>query len=61
MMPRMELKAVLIVTTMARNGTDFGIRVSGPAEHRFTAPAEIPFGYLFLRLHKTMTNSRYWR
>ena len=32
-----------IVTTMARNGTDFGIRVSGLGEKQwFTAPAEIP-------------------
>jgi hypothetical protein len=37
-----------IVTTMARNGTDFGIRVSGLGEHQwFTAPAEIPVGLFF--------------
>jgi hypothetical protein len=37
-----------IVTTMARNGTDFGIRVSGLSEHEwFTAPAEIPVGLFF--------------
>jgi uncharacterized protein DUF1116 len=37
-----------IVTTMARNGTDFGIRVSGLGEKRwFTAPAEIPVGLFF--------------
>lgn len=37
-----------IVTTMARNGTDFGIRVSGlDAKQWFTAPAEIPVGLFF--------------
>ena len=37
-----------IVTTMARNGTDFGIRVSGLSEKQwFTAPAEIPIGLFF--------------
>ena len=37
-----------IVTTMARNGTDFGIRVSGLGEKLwFTAPAEIPVGLFF--------------
>jgi hypothetical protein len=37
-----------IVTTMARNGTDFGIRVSGLGEEQwFTAPAEIPIGLFF--------------
>ncbi len=37
-----------IVTTMARNGTDFGIRVSGLGEKQwFTAPAEIPIGLFF--------------
>ncbi|MEW6401510.1 MAG: DUF1116 domain-containing protein [Chloroflexota bacterium] len=37
-----------IITTMARNGTDFGIRVSGLGEKQwFTAPAEIPIGLFF--------------
>ena len=36
-----------IVTTMARNGTDFGIRVSGTGEEWFTGPANTPEG-LFL-------------
>jgi hypothetical protein len=36
-----------IVTTMARNGTDFGIRVSGLGDQWFTAPAEIPDGLYF--------------
>jgi len=37
-----------IVTTMARNGTDFGIRVSGLGDKQwFSAPAEIPIGLFF--------------
>jgi hypothetical protein len=36
-----------LVTTLARNGTDFGIRVSGLGERWFTAPAETPVGLYF--------------
>lgn len=36
-----------LVTAMARNGTDFGIRVSGLDGKWFTAPAEIPKGLWF--------------
>ncbi len=36
-----------VVTTMARNGTDFGIRVSGLGKRWFTAPAEVPDGLYF--------------
>jgi hypothetical protein len=36
-----------IVTTMARNGTDFGIRVSGLGERWFTGPANVPVGVLY--------------
>lgn len=36
-----------LVTTMARNGTDFGIRVSGLGDEWFTAPAETPDGLYF--------------
>jgi hypothetical protein len=36
-----------IITTMARNGTDFGIRVSGLNEQWFTAPAQVPRGLYF--------------
>ena len=36
-----------LVVTMARNGTDFGVRVSGAPERWFTAPAAVPVG-LFL-------------
>ena len=33
-----------VVTTMARNGTDFGIRVSGTGDEWFTGPANTPQG-----------------
>ncbi len=36
-----------IVTTMARNGTEFGIRVSGLGDKWFTAPAQVPDGLYF--------------
>jgi hypothetical protein len=36
-----------VVTAMARNGTDFGIRVSGLGEEWYTAPAGIPDGLYF--------------
>jgi len=36
-----------IVSTMARNGTDFGIRVSGLGDRWFTAPVAVPKGLYF--------------
>lgn len=36
-----------VVTAMCRNGTDFGIRVSGTGEQWFTAPVEMPSGLYF--------------
>ncbi len=36
-----------LVTTLARNGTDFGIRVSGLGDAWFTAPAGVPVGLWF--------------
>ncbi len=36
-----------IVTCMARNGTDFGIRVSGLGDRWFTAPVAVPKGLYF--------------
>lgn len=36
-----------LVTTMARNGTDFGIRVSGLGERWFTAASQVPDGLYF--------------
>jgi Protein of unknown function (DUF1116) len=40
-----------LVVTMARNGTEFGIRVSGERSRWFTAPAPVPVG-LFLGTYK---------
>lgn len=36
-----------LVYTMARNGTDFGVRVSGMPGRWFTAPAKMPIGLFF--------------
>ncbi len=36
-----------VVSTMARNGTDFGIRVSGLGDRWFTGPADVPVGLYF--------------
>jgi hypothetical protein len=36
-----------VVTAMSRNGTDFGIRVSGTGERWFIAPVEMPEGLYF--------------
>jgi hypothetical protein len=36
-----------LVTTMARNGTEFGIRVSGQGGRWFTAPVNLPSGLYF--------------
>ena len=41
------IPASTLVTTMARNGTEFGIRVSGLGDRWFTAPAETPRGLYF--------------
>jgi hypothetical protein len=42
-----EIEGSTIVSVMARNGTDFGIRVSGLGEQWFTAPVAIPQGLYF--------------
>jgi hypothetical protein len=36
-----------VVTAMSRNGTDFGIRVSGAGDEWFVAPVEMPAGLYF--------------
>ncbi len=36
-----------VVTTMARNGTDFGIRVSGLGNRWFTGQSKVPVGLFF--------------
>jgi hypothetical protein len=45
-----------IVSTMARNGTDFGIRVSGLGDRWFTAPAAVPDGLYFPGFSATDAN-----
>ena len=36
-----------IVTCMARNGTDFGLRISGLGDRWFTGPSQVPDGLYF--------------
>jgi hypothetical protein len=36
-----------LVSTMARNGTDFGIRISGLGDRWFTGPSQVPKGVLY--------------
>jgi hypothetical protein len=45
--PARNIAASSVVTAMSRNGTDFGIRVSGTGDRWFTAPVEMPTGIYF--------------
>jgi len=45
--PCRDIEGSSMVVAMARNGTDFGIQLSGTGDAWFTAPAEVPDG-LFL-------------
>ena len=45
--PLSHIAHASIVTAMCRNGTDFGIRVSGTGSRWFTAPVEMPVGLYF--------------
>lgn len=45
--PMKDVKYSTLVYTMARNGTEFGIRVAGLGNKWFTAPAEIIDGLFF--------------
>ena len=45
-----------LVTAMSRNGTDFGIRVSGTGDTWFTAPVEMPEGLYFPGFTETDAN-----
>lgn len=45
--PAKGIRGSTIVTAMCRNGTDFGIRVSGLGDQWFTAPVEMPEGLYF--------------
>lgn len=42
-----NIEGSTIVSVMARNGTDFGIRISGLGDRWFTAPVTIPRGLYF--------------
>ena len=45
--PARDIAGSTVVTAMSRNGTDFGIRVSGTGDRWFTAPVEMPVGLYF--------------
>ena len=45
--PVRDIDASSVVTAMCRNGTNFGIRVSGTGDSWFTAPVEMPEGLYF--------------
>jgi len=45
--PVSHIEGSSIVTAMSRNGTNFGIRVSGTGNEWFTAPVEMPEGLYF--------------
>jgi len=45
--PARGIEGSSLVTAMCRNGTDFGIRVSGTGDRWFTAPVEMPVGLYF--------------
>jgi len=45
--PANGIEGSSIVTAMCRNGTDFGVRVSGTGERWYTAPVEMPTGLYF--------------
>lgn len=45
--PVRDIAGSTVVIAMARNGTDFGIRVSGTGDQWFTAPVEMPEGLYF--------------
>lgn len=45
--PAKNIKGSTVVVTMCRNGTEFGVRVSGTGDQWFTAPVEMPEGLYF--------------
>ena len=45
--PARGIQRSTVVTAMARNGTEFGIRVAGRGDEWFTAPVEMPEGLYF--------------
>ena len=45
--PVRDIEGSTVVTAMSRNGTEFGIRVSGTGDTWFSAPVEMPEGLYF--------------
>jgi hypothetical protein len=45
--PVRDIEACSLVAAMCRNGTDFGVRLSGTGDRWFTAPVEMPQGLYF--------------
>ena len=45
--PVRSIEACSLVSAMSRNGTDFGVRVSGTGDEWFIAPVEMPQGLYF--------------
>jgi hypothetical protein len=45
--PARSIEGCSVVTAMSRNGTDFGIRVSGTGDRWFTGSVEMPVGLYF--------------
>ncbi len=45
--PARGVEGSSVVTSLCRNGTDFGIRVAGTGDQWFTAPVEMPEGLYF--------------
>ncbi len=45
--PAKGIRGSTVVTAMCRNGTEFGVRVSGTGDRWFTAPVEMPEGLYF--------------
>jgi uncharacterized protein DUF1116 len=45
--PLLDVAGATVVSAMARNGTEFGIRVAGCGAHWFVAPAPTPDGLFF--------------
>jgi hypothetical protein len=45
--PVRDIEACSLVSAMCRNGTDFGVRLSGTGDAWFTAPVELPKGLYF--------------
>ena len=54
--PAKGIRGSTVVTAMCRNGTDFGVRVSGLGDRWFTAPVEMPEGLYFAGFSKNDAN-----